>query len=149
MSYMKSLSGWIREFHQCIKLWLGIISACSKCFLLFPDMLPFFLNCFWIIRIAHDLCPFLYKLFLLHDGELLNISNFAAHLRSFYLNHKYRICQQKADVTCPKHLRTVMMLFLSSISCRSGICSCPCRPFPRNIYRLRIQTGRTPCRQQA
>ena len=59
MSYVKSLSGWIRKFYQSIVLRLAVIIRCLKCFFLFPDFLPFLFNFFWIITLTHVLTSFL------------------------------------------------------------------------------------------
>ena len=50
MSHMKSLSRWIRELYQSIVFRLGKIICCRKCLLVFPYLLPFLLNLFWIVR---------------------------------------------------------------------------------------------------
>ena len=50
MSYMKSLSRWIRELYQSIVFWLRKIICRHKCLLFLPYFLPFLLNLFWIVR---------------------------------------------------------------------------------------------------
>ncbi len=53
MTYMKALSGRIRELNQRIVLRLRIIGTGYKCLLLIPDILPFFLNLFRIVIFTH------------------------------------------------------------------------------------------------